>query len=323
MFWLHLLLLLLIILTGLHYGGMAFGLLGGLGVAILAFTGVPPGHPPLNVMLIIIAVISASATLEATGGLELLIRHAEKLLRRHPDSITYLGPICTWSLTVLVGTGHSIYPLLPVIYDIAYKNGIRPERPLAISTVASQMGTIASPIAAAAAVVLSTAWHNDLTIGLIDVLKVTIPATFIGAMVAATWSLKRGRPLNEDPDFRKRLHDPSFRHELATASRDSDASLLPSARKGLCTFTLGIIAVIVLALLSDQLLPAKVDMSVAIQFMMLGVGAVILLLTNAKPRDIAQSSVFTAGMTAVVTIFGIAGCRIRSLSFTSRTFSVR
>ena len=154
MFWIHMLLLLVIIFIGIRYGGIAFGLLGGLGVSILVFFfGIVPGTPPVSVMLIILAVVAASATLEATGGLNLLVAYAERLLRNHPQYVVYLGPLCTYSLTVLVGTGHSVYPLLPVIYDVAYNQGIRPERPLAVSTVASQMGITASPIAAAAAVV--------------------------------------------------------------------------------------------------------------------------------------------------------------------------
>nr|WP_028579547.1 anaerobic C4-dicarboxylate transporter family protein [Desulfogranum japonicum] len=146
MFWVHLLLLLIVIFIGMRYGGVAFGLLGGLGIAVF---GIAPGTPPVSVMLIILTVVAASATLEATGGLDLLVEYAERLLRRYPNRIVYLGPFCTYSLTMLVGTGHSVYPLLPVIYDVAYKKGIRPERPMAVSTIASQMGITASPIAAA------------------------------------------------------------------------------------------------------------------------------------------------------------------------------
>ena len=139
-FWAQLLLLLVIIYFGIRFGGVALGLLGGLGITLLAFLfGVAPGKPPIDVILIIIAVVTTSATLEATGALNLIVRLAEKLLRRHPERVTYLAPICTFSLTMLVGTGHAVYPLLPVIYDVAYSKGIRPERPMAIASVASQM----------------------------------------------------------------------------------------------------------------------------------------------------------------------------------------
>ena len=309
MFYIHMLLLLAVIFVGIRHGGIAFGLLGGLGVSVLAFVfGIAPGTPPVSVMLIILAVVAASATLEATGGLKLLVKFAEKLLRKHPEHIVFLGPLCTYSLTVLVGTGHSVYPLLPVIYDVSYKKGIRPERPLAIATVASQMGITASPIAAAAAVVLATAVDNNLDISLVDVLMVTIPSTLMGLLVACSWSLTRGKDLDKDEAFQARLKDPEFRESLVDPQAE-DAQTLASestAKKGLTVFLLGIFAVIMIAMFSKQLLPAGVNMSVAIQFMMLSVGGVILLATNVSPTKIVTSNVFTAGMTAVIIIFGIA-----------------
>lgn len=309
MFYIHMLLLLAVIFVGIRHGGIAFGLLGGLGVSVLAFVfGVAPGAPPISVMLIILAVVAASATLEATGGLKLLVKFAEKLLRKHPEHIVFLGPLCTYSLTVLVGTGHSVYPLLPVIYDVAYKKGIRPERPLAMATVASQMGITASPIAAAAAVVLATAVDNNLDINLLDVLMVTIPATLTGLLVACTWSLKRGKDLDKDEEFQARLTDDEFREALTDPKADEvqTPQAESTAKKGLTVFLLGILAVIIVAMFSKQMLPAGVSMSVAIQFMMLSVGGVILLATNISPKKIVTSNVFTAGMTAVIIIFGIA-----------------
>ena len=309
MFYVHMLLLLAVIFVGIRHGGIAFGLLGGLGVSVLAFVfGIAPGSPPVSVMLIILAVVAASATLEATGGLKLLVKFAEKLLRKHPEHIVFLGPLCTYSLTVLVGTGHSVYPLLPVIYDVSYKKGIRPERPLAMATVASQMGITASPIAAAAAVVLATAVDNNLDINLLDVLMVTIPATLTGLLLACTWSLKRGKDLDKDEEFQARLTDDEFRESLTDPKADEvqTPQAESTAKKGLTVFLLGIFAVIMVAMFSKQILPAGVKMSVAIQFMMLSVGGIILLATNISPKKIVTSNVFTAGMTAVIIIFGIA-----------------
>ncbi|CAK4069868.1 anaerobic C4-dicarboxylate transporter [Vibrio sp. MarTm2] len=311
MFYVHMLLLLTVIFIGIRHGGIAFGLLGGLGVSVLAFVfGVAPGSPPISVMLIILAVVAASATLEATGGLKLLVKFAERLLRKHPSQIVFLGPLCTYSLTVLVGTGHSVYPLLPVIYDVAYKKGIRPERPMAMATVASQMGITASPIAAAAAVVMATAADNHLDISLVNVLLVTIPATLIGVLVGCLWSLKRGKELDQDPAFIERCQDPEFKAQLIDASSEEDESPAHEgvAKKGLAIFLAGIATVIFVAMFGKDLglLPAGVKMSVAIQFLMLSVGALILLTTKVEPKKIVHSNVFIAGMTAVIIIFGIA-----------------
>ncbi|UJF18346.1 anaerobic C4-dicarboxylate transporter [Vibrio sp. SS-MA-C1-2] len=313
MFYIHMLLLLSVIFIGIRYGGVAFGLLGGLGVSVLAFVfDVAPGKPPISVMLIILAVVAASATLEATGGLKLLVNYAEKLLRKHPNKIVFLGPLCTYSLTVLVGTGHSVYPLLPVIYDVAYKKGIRPERPMAMATVASQMGITASPIAAAAAVVMATATTNNLDIGLVDVLMVTIPATLTGVIIASAWSLNRGKDLANDPEFIKRCENPEFKAQLIDESEPVDEqapkAAQDTAKKGLMIFVLGILSVIFVAMFGKSLglLPEGVKMSVAIQFLMLSVGAIILLITKVEPKKIVNSNVFIAGMTAVIIIFGIA-----------------
>jgi len=311
MFYVHMLLLLTVIFIGIRHGGIAFGLLGGLGVSVLAFVfGVAPGSPPVSVMLIILAVVAASATLEATGGLQLLVRFAEKLLRKHPNQIVFLGPLCTYSLTVLVGTGHSVYPLLPVIYDVAYKKGIRPERPMAMATVASQMGITASPIAAAAAVVMATAADNSLDISLANVLLVTIPATLIGVLVGCTWSLRRGKDLADDQEFITRCQDLEFKQQLEDSQQENgdDAEIGSQAKKGLTIFMAGIVTVIFVAMFGKDLslLPEGVKMSVAIQFLMLSVGALILLTTKVDPKKIVHSNVFIAGMTAVVIIFGIA-----------------
>ncbi len=311
MFYVHMLLLLAVIFTGIRYGGIAFGLLGGLGVSVLAFVfGIAPGSPPISVMLIILAVVAASATLEATGGLKLLVAFAEKLLRKHPNQIVFLGPICTYLLTVLVGTGHSVYPLLPVIYDVAYKKGIRPERPMAMASVASQMGITASPIAAAAAVVMATAFDNHLDISLIDVLMVTIPATFCGLLAGCTWSLFRGKDLDKDEEFIERCKNPEFKDSLIDEEIEGQDSAHNNkqAKTGLTVFLLGIATVIFVAMFgkSLNLLPEKVGMSVAIQFLMLSVGAIILLTTKVEPKKIVHSNVFIAGMTAVIIIFGIA-----------------
>ncbi|GAM61477.1 C4-dicarboxylate like transporter [Vibrio ishigakensis] len=186
------------------------------------------------------------------------------------------------------------------------------ERPMAVSTIASQMGITASPIAAAAAVVMATAATNQLDITLGQVLMVTIPATLTGVLVAAAWSLKRGKELNEDPEFLERMKDPQFkeqlidRSEISTGATGMEAD--QKAKRGLTVFLLGILTVICVAMFGKDLglLPAGVSTSTALQFLMLSVGAIILLTTNVDPKKIVNTNVFIAGMSAVIIIFGIA-----------------
>jgi anaerobic C4-dicarboxylate transporter len=150
-FWLQLAILLAAIVLGARRGGMALVPMGGIGLVIFVFLfGLPPGSPPGTVLGMILAVITALSLLEAAGGLELVVRFAERVLRRHPRRVTFLAPLVTYALVLASGTQHVIYALLPVIAEVARKAGIRPERPLD-SVIAARQGLIASPVSAVAA----------------------------------------------------------------------------------------------------------------------------------------------------------------------------
>ena len=200
---------------GAKKGGMALGVLGGIGLVILVFAfGMKPGKPAIDVILTILAVVVASATLQAAGGLDVMLQIAEKALRKHPKLVCYLAPVCGWTLTVLCGTGHTVYTLLPIIYDVSMKSGIRPERPLAATTISSQLAIIASPVSVAGvsmvAVLLGTGTvHIDGFTSYVDLLKVTIPSTFIGMLIIGTYSIFRGKDLDKDPEFQELIKDPA------------------------------------------------------------------------------------------------------------------
>ena len=202
---------------GAKKGGMALGVLGGIGLVILVFAfGMKPGKPAIDVILTILAVVVASSTLQAAGGLDVMLQIAEKALRKNPKFVCILAPLCGWTLTVLCGTGHTVYTLLPIIYDVSIKSGIRPERPLAATTISSQLAIIASPVSVAGvsmvAVLLGTGTvHIDGFTSYVDLLKVTIPATFIGMLIIGTYSIFRGKDLDKDPDFQERIKDPEQR----------------------------------------------------------------------------------------------------------------
>ena len=202
---------------GAKKGGMALGVLGGIGLVILVFAfGMKPGKPAIDVILTILAVVVASATLQAAGGLDVMLQIAEKALRKNPKFVCILAPLCGWTLTVLCGTGHTVYTLLPIIYDVSIKSGIRPERPLAATTISSQLAIIASPVSVAGvsmvAVLLGTGTvHIDGFTSYVDLLKVTVPATFIGMLIIGTYSIFRGKDLDKDPDFQERIKDPEQR----------------------------------------------------------------------------------------------------------------
>ena len=310
MFWIQFALVLAAILLGIRKGGVALGLIGGLGVAVLVLGfRVAPGTPPIDVMLIILAVVTASATLQVAGGLDYLVQLTERMLRAHPKYVTILAPLSTFLLTVCVGTGHAVYALLPVISDVALKTRIRPERPMAISSVASQMGITASPVAAAVTTFLAMAAKNGHPVGLFDIIRITLPAGIIGVLAAAAWSFNRGKDLDQDPEFLQRMKDPAFAKALDANVTTLDKVIPFSAKLSVGLFFTGVLTIILIAL-KPGLLPLVggkiVPMTTVVQIVMLAFGAFILFATKVKAPDIARSSVFIAGMIAVVSIFGIA-----------------
>ena len=310
MFWSQFFLVLTAILLGIRRGGVALGLIGGLGVAVLTFGfRMAPSEPPIAVMLIILAVVTASATLQVAGGLDYLVQITERVLRAHPKQVTFLAPLSTFLLTVCVGTGHAVYALLPVIADVALKTRIRPERPMAISSVASQMGITASPVAAAVTTFLAIAARHGAPVGLFEIIRITLPAGLMGVLAAAAWSYNRGLDLDKDPEYQQRLKDPEFVKSVGASVTTLDKQLPKGAKLSVLIFFSGVLTIVALALF-PHLLPLvdgkPLAMTTVVQIVMLAFGAFILFATEVKAPEIARSSVFIAGMIAVVSIFGIA-----------------
>ena len=195
---------LLAIVIGARIGGIGLGVLGGLGLAILTFFfGLEPTAPPIDVMLMIVAVIAAASCMQAAGGLDLMVKWAEKLLRKNPQRITLLSPLVTYLFTFVAGTGHVAYSVLPVIAEVAQDTKIRPERPMAIAVIASQQAITASPISAATVALLSML--SGYGISLMDILMVSVPCTLIGVLAGALYSLRVGKELKDDPEYQRRM----------------------------------------------------------------------------------------------------------------------
>lgn len=305
----QLLFVLTCIIVGARLGGIGLGVMGGLGMAILTFFfNLQPTSPPIDVMLMILSVITASACMQAAGGLDYLVRLAEKLLRKHPTYITYLSPFVTYLFTFIAGTGHVAYSVLPVIAEVATETKIRPERPLGIAVIASQQAITASPISAATVALLAmlTPYH----ISLFDILKITIPATLIGVLAGAIYSLRVGKELHEDPEYLARVKSglidtfPSISTETKSHTKAKFSVLL------------FLIATILIVLFGsfNSLRPCfmvegeliSLGMPHIIEIVMLTAAALILLLTRTNGLEACKGNVFSAGMQAVIAIFGIA-----------------
>ena len=254
---LQLLIVLAALYIGSRYGSLALGAISGIGLAILVLGfGLEPGTPPTDVIYIIIAAVTCAGILQASGGMDWLIQLAEKLLRKHPERITFLAPFCTFFLTILVGTGHVVYTLMPIICDIALKKGIRPERPCGVASIASQVGITCSPIAAAVVAFVSISNTNGFEISIPQVLMVTIPACICGLTAAALCSYKRGKDLDKAPVFQKKLQDPEqYKFIYGSNATTLDKEIPQSAKNAVFIF-LGALLVIVFFAVFQNALPS-------------------------------------------------------------------
>lgn len=306
------------LLLGTRYGGMGLGLISGIGLFVLTFVfDLVPGKPPVEVILTILAVIGCAAVLQTAGGLNVMMQFAERLLRRHPQHITILAPLTTWTLTFLCGTGHVVYTMFPIIADIALKKGIRPERPMAVASVASQMAITASPVSVAVVSlvsILGAAHGIGQAFTILDILSVSVPASLCGVLVAALWSLRRGKDLDKDPVFQEKLKDPEQRAYIYGDSQTLLNQTFPKQAYWATWIFFTAIAVVVLLGAFADLRPAfevkgvlkPLSMNLVIQMMMLIAGAIILMSCKVKPGEISNGAVFKAGMVAIFSVFGVA-----------------
>lgn len=310
--------LLACLIVGVRRGGLGLAAVSGIGLIILIFIlGLKPGKAPVDVMLTIMAVVTCSAFLQASKGLDVMLKYAERFLRSNPKYITILAPITTWFLTVLCGTGHVVYAMFPIIYDIAIKENIRPERPMASASVASQMGICASPASVAVVSVAAILVSTSHPFGVMQILAISIPASFCGALAAGLWSLNRGKDLDKDPDFLEKISDPeqkAFIYGEYYNNKLAPTKLPKTAYRAAGIFLLGILVIAIFGSF-PQLLPHFPDakgvlkplsMTPTIQLLMLAIAATIMLSCNVKSSDVASSSVFKSGMVAIVSVFGVA-----------------
>ena len=299
---------LLCILIGAQVGGIGLGVFGGIGLAVMAFGfHLQPTSPPIDVMMMIMAVVSAAAAMQAAGGLDYLVRVATRVLHRNPRYITFIAPAVTYAFTVVAGTGHVAYSVLPVIAEVSRRNGIRPERPLSMAVIASQFAIVASPVAAAVVSVVHYLEPQHIT--LIDVLKVTVPSTILGIGLACVFVNRMGKELADDPGYQQRLKDPEYVKLNAVEAVAEDAPLKPTAMTSVRIFLAAALLVVLMGAFK-WLRPVfggeHMGMAHTIGIVMLSAAALIILICKPDGNEITQGSVFHAGMRAVIAVFGVA-----------------
>lgn len=323
----ELLVVLVALWVGARYGSLALGAISGIGLAILVFCfQLKTGTPPTDVIYIIIAAVTCAGMLQASGGMDWMIQIAERLLRKHPERITILAPFTTFFLTILVGTGHVVYTLMPIICDIALKKGIRPERPCGIASIASQVGITCSPIAAAVVAFSTISIEQGFHVSNVQVILVTIPACIIGILFAVIASWHRGLDLDKDPKFQARIADPAQREYIyGSTATTLDKKIAPESKRAVYIFLAALTFVVIISVASMMginLLPSypvekvvdgmkqtvmkPLAMNIVIQITMIAAAALMIIFCKAKPKVAIDGAVWKNGMVAVIAIYGIA-----------------
>ena len=304
-----------LIFIGARVGGIGLGIYGMVGVFILVFIfGMHPGKIPIDVMLIIASVITATAALQAAGGLDYLVGLAAKFLRKHPTHITYYGPLTTWLFCLVAGTAHTSYSLLPIISEIAKNSKIRPERPMTVATIAASLGITGSPMSAATAAVISTDLLGGQGIELKDVLLICIPASLIAILVSAFVQNRVGKELEDDPEYQRRVREGLINPEAeAKAMHQMEQSPNLRAKWSVVAFLLGVVLVVIFGSV-PSLRPSfeadgvvtQLSMPETIEILMMSIAALILIVGKASVKKAVSGNIFGAGMNAMISIFGIA-----------------
>jgi len=312
--WIELLILFACIVIGARLGGIGLGTMGGTGVVILVFIfDLPPGSPPGIVLGMIIAVITALASMQSAGGLDYLISFATKVMRKKPQYITFVAPFVTYVLILASGTQHVIYALLPVIAEVSTKAGVRPERPLSISVTASMYGVISSPISAATVALLAALISYNVS--LLQIMIVIIPASILGILVGTLSIAWKGKDLKDDPEYQERLK--SGKIQEASAAIKMAKEKIGSARNSLLIFLVAIVVVVFIGIFPElrpsyemftekESITSQLEMGDAIMIIMLAAAGIMMIFFKAKPGEAVKGSIMNGGVVAVISILGVS-----------------
>ena len=302
----ELLVVLFFIWFGARLGSIGIGYAGGFGVLVLSVVfGLKPGDIPFDVILIIMGVIAAIAAMQEAGGLDYLVQVAARVLKKNPKYITFLAPVVTYWMTLFAGTGHTAFLALPVIAEVAKKEGIRPSRPLAIGTVASQIAITASPISAA--VIFFASALEPFGVDYVKLLLIAIPSTFIACMLGAVVTNFMGKDLKDDPVYQDRLAKGLVKQPSDSAEQKA---LPPGAKRAVLIFALAIICVVFYATAISPTVglikkPVLARDHAIISFM-LAAASLIALLCKVNVNNIVNQSTFKSGMSACICVLGVA-----------------
>lgn len=302
------------IVMGTKSSGVALGIWGGVGVAVLVFVfQLDPGSPPVDAILIILTVILAASTMQVAGGIDWMVSVAAKAIQNHPKQITFIAPVMSFLFCLGAGTGNIVYPLLPVIYDVSYRQGIRPSRPLSLTVVVSGVALACSPVSAAMAAMITLTDVPPYNFDLIKILSITIPAALIGLFLTSLVVRKMGPELSEDPEYLARIADGRLQAPTEGAGEKIEIAYTKEGRNAAFIFLAAVGAIVVFGLFPD-LRPqittdtgsTPISVTVIIQMVMMVAAAGIMLVSKPNMKVVPDSTVYRAGMVSAVALFGLA-----------------
>lgn len=297
---------------GVRTGGIGLGLWGAVGVLVLVFVfRAKPGDIPSDAIMVILAVITAASAMQAAGGIDYLVELAEKVIRSRPQAVNIIAPLVSLLFCAAAGTGNIIFPLLPVIYEVAYERGIRPERALSTSVAASGVALAASPVSAAMAAFIGLTASANHALSLGQIIAITLPASIVGTLVAALVSTRMGKELKDDPVYQQRLADGLVKPPK------SDAGARPpvpaSAKAAAGVFFAGVLVVVVLGGFKSLLPSWTVDgktttlsLTTLLVMVMLAVALLVMMVGKVKPSAVLDAPLTKSGLTAIIALLGIA-----------------
>lgn len=312
LFWIQLAIVFACIIIGAKYGGIGLGVSGGFGLCLMAFVfGMRPGSPPVTVLLIITSVMMCVSILQGAGGLDYLVALAEKLLRRNPNHITFMGPLVCYLSAVLCGTAYVAFSVYPVIAEVATGARIRPERAMTMSAQASQLGITSSPMSAATAAMLGILAAYGVTP--FNLLLVSVPACVLGGIVGCLFVYKRGKELEDDPEFQRRVASGEFQDAKPASIDDREGKYTPEAKRAVVLFIIGIITVVALGA-NPSLRPVWtvggkqqiMSVPIMLQTVIMAFAFLIMVTCKVPGNKLASGSVFRSGMVGMAAVFGIA-----------------
>ncbi len=299
------------IVMGTRSSGVALGLWGGAGVAVLVFVfREPVGTPPVDALLIVLSVVLASSMMQVAGGIDWMVTIAAKLISRRPKQITLIAPLVAFLFSVGAGTSNILYPLLPVIYDLSYRNGVRPSRPLSLSVVSTGVALACSPVSAAMAAMVTLTDVAPYNFELVDILMVTLPAAIIGIVLSSFVVNKLGKELRDDPEVQAKIKSGELEAVGAGGPGALELESTVQGRNAALIFLSGVAAIVVFGLFKD-IRPVGSDgsplsMTPIIEMIMFVVGTLILLVARPNVTEVPASTVFRAGMVSAIALFGLA-----------------